>query len=561
MDELKNDKQMDTALAEDQSVFEELGMSSTVIAVIIGVVGLVFAGGVLHVSADEYVAKAAQYISTQAHDLNRAATLFEKALKKDPKNKEALISVARVYYITAQYEKSFAVIDEIKALYPQERRAYYIGGLAHAFAGDFETAEAELQTFVDFGGAGWQGYLDLAWVQFQQGKYEEARSVLKSGIAAHGHNAWLDTSLGAVLVALGENDEAQRVLGMAKVQMENVTEEEWRHNYSFNASSSYQNSIANMEAAIELNLKLARGDSDAVLAAQALESSFIAASPGGFSQGLAVSACGQSNSCTTGSCISQPNACGQVSAGTYQTCTVSGSTSCNASTPSLPNGYGDSCQRTNSCGNTASGTIGCDGTCNAAPPGSCNPFAPSISAGACTVGELYTVSVSATDPEGESIRYGVDWDNDGVVDQYMPSEGYVASGTTRSAGNIFSSEGVKTIRIRTENESGSISSFTSHTFTCTGSGSPLLDGGEEIDGAITAQPLLVRSGEPTTLVWDTNGVESCTVSGTNDDSFEGTSGTESSSALTSQTTFVLDCDDGTVLDSVTVNIVPLFEEI
>ena len=77
-------------------------------------------------------------------------------------------------------------------------------------------------------------------------------------------------------------------------------------------------------------------------------------------------------------------------------------------------------------------------------------------------------------------------------------------------------------------------------------------------------PGLVRSGDSVSITWSATDVQSCTVTGTNGDSWSGASGSQVSSALTSETTFTLSCldlEDETTSASETVKIAPSFEEI
>lgn len=562
-------------------------------------VGLLYTATV-PASAADYIAQAREYTGGSTHNLDKAIELYEQALAVDATNQEALYNLARAYYVNREYDKSFDAIAAYKEQYPDNPRIHYVAGLAYGFAGDLDTAEAEFTAFLDSEINEWQGYLDLAWVYFQQGAFEDAQRVLKDGIAEHGANAWLNTSLGATLVARGEYERAEDVLRVAALQAKEVTLGDWQRNYSMNGPAAYEGGLTSLKSAIALNQSIASGDADVVLAAQALDSNFVASAPGGYLQGLTVSACGASLECEDVACTSEANACGQVSAGTREVCTVSGSDTttdgenddddagtdlegsagqCNATPPSLPNGYGNTCQVTDSCGNVASGTIGCDGSCSATAAGSCNPFVPSISSGSCTIGELFVVQVRATDPEGDDIRYGIDWDNDGAVDQFVPNSGFVSSGTAQSAGNVFSDTGPHTIRALTEDENGDQSAFNTHTFLCSeaptgsdgsgstgaggfqgGTGAGAGSGNVTPNGSIAAQPLLVSRGDTTTVLWDTNNTVQCTVTGTNGDTFTGTSGTRTTSAIDSRTTYELNCDGGTVVDSVTVNVLPRFRE-
>ena len=63
-------------------------------------------------------------------------------------------------------------------------------------------------------------------------------------------------------------------------------------------------------------------------------------------------------------------------------------------------------------------TISCPITVadNTAPPEK-----PTVSSGACTVGTALTITFASTDPNGHQLKYGVDWDADGSVDQWVPS--------------------------------------------------------------------------------------------------------------------------------------------
>jgi hypothetical protein len=82
-------------------------------------------------------------------------------------------------------------------------------------------------------------------------------------------------------------------------------------------------------------------------------------------------------------------------------------------------------------------------------------------------------------------------------------------------------------------------------------------------GNIRAIPQLVRSGDVTNVSWSAANVSSCTVSGTDSDSWSGASGSQVSSKITGQTIFTLTCtglDGSTLTQSATVNIIPIFQE-
>ncbi len=79
-------------------------------------------------------------------------------------------------------------------------------------------------------------------------------------------------------------------------------------------------------------------------------------------------------------------------------------------------------------------------------------------------------------------------------------------------------------------------------------------------------PLLVREGSTVQVAWAAQNVTSCAITGTNGDSWTGTSGTKTSSPITVQTIYAIVCQGlagsspPTITDTTTVNIVPVFHE-
>jgi hypothetical protein len=79
-------------------------------------------------------------------------------------------------------------------------------------------------------------------------------------------------------------------------------------------------------------------------------------------------------------------------------------------------------------------------------------------------------------------------------------------------------------------------------------------------------PILVKQSKTTNVSWNVEHVSSCTISGTNGDSWTGLIGTKVSGAINAQTVFTLNCaalagsSAPNVTRTTTVNIVPTFIE-
>lgn len=111
----------------------------------------------------------------------------------------------------------------------------------------------------------------------------------------------------------------------------------------------------------------------------------------------------------------------------------------------------------------------------------------------------YPFTFQGTDPDNDQIRYAIDWNNDGLVDEYAPSTGYVASGTTKTASNpiaLWPAANTYTFRVRTEDNKGGFSSWSTPQVTV----APVINGscgpasGLSLDSLTTTSPGLCGTG-------------------------------------------------------------------
>ena len=101
------------------------------------------------------------------------------------------------------------------------------------------------------------------------------------------------------------------------------------------------------------------------------------------------------------------------------------------------------------------------------------PTPPGIIRGACTVGTPYSISFTSTDPNGRQLKYGIDWDNDGTVDQWVPPSAYVDLGTSQSASRTYAIAGAKTVKVLAQNDQGASSEWTTYSFNCSNINCPI----------------------------------------------------------------------------------------
>lgn len=114
----------------------------------------------------------------------------------------------------------------------------------------------------------------------------------------------------------------------------------------------------------------------------------------------------------------------------------------------------------------AAQTIPFSFTAQPSNPNNRPPLAPTIVGPIVgSVGTPYTFTVTSTDPDNDEVRYGVDWDKNGTVDEWLPALGFVASGTSQTVTHTWTTTGPKTFQALTADKNGALSGWTTHTIT------------------------------------------------------------------------------------------------
>jgi hypothetical protein len=91
--------------------------------------------------------------------------------------------------------------------------------------------------------------------------------------------------------------------------------------------------------------------------------------------------------------------------------------------------------------------------CDDSPPEKpIKPSGPTVG----KVGVLYDYSTSTTDPNGDMVKYGWDWNSDKVVDEWTS---FYPSGATVTTSHSWEKMGINKIRVRAENTVGTQSEW------------------------------------------------------------------------------------------------------
>ena len=89
------------------------------------------------------------------------------------------------------------------------------------------------------------------------------------------------------------------------------------------------------------------------------------------------------------------------------------------------------------------------------------PSAPAVSGPTSgNTGTTYTFTFSgANDPDGDTVRYGIDWDNNGTVDEWAPTSGYIASGASQTATRSWSAPNTYRFKVLAQDSKGANSAW------------------------------------------------------------------------------------------------------
>jgi len=113
-------------------------------------------------------------------------------------------------------------------------------------------------------------------------------------------------------------------------------------------------------------------------------------------------------------------------------------------------------------------------------------------------------TLRSTDSDGDTLRYGIDWDRNGTIDVWEPTSGYVSSGVDRKVSNRWDSVGYYAFQVLAEDSLGNRSGWSTYGITIT----PVLPVSADLR-VNSLDSTTVNVGEPATLTWSSSNASSC----------------------------------------------------
>jgi hypothetical protein len=144
-------------------------------------------------------------------------------------------------------------------------------------------------------------------------------------------------------------------------------------------------------------------------------------------------------------------------------------------------------------------------------PPAANPGNPRVTGNTCVTGVATPYTIVATHPGGTTtntrLRYLIDWDANGSIDQVFPGAGYVAQGVAQTVTRVWGIPGTKTFKVMAQDALGKVSGWTSHTVPNCPPGDPVVT---VVGGTSTTTPV-VSTTTPTVVTGTTDPVDPATV--------------------------------------------------
>ncbi len=232
-----------------------------------------FSEDVIELSAVELFEKGEYYFNHDddpagPYDIFKAKDYYEAAVEKDSKANPALwYQLGRVNFILGRFSEATENFEsQVKEFPEAEINPNYMLGLVYGYRArktgsddDWTAAEEAFKDFIEYEPEAPWPRVDLAWIYFAQGKFQEMIPVLGEGLLYDSDNAWLHNMYGLAMLNTGDAESARMHFDFARTLASSLTPQQWGDSYPGNDPASWEQGLAEFRVAIEKNWALAEG--------------------------------------------------------------------------------------------------------------------------------------------------------------------------------------------------------------------------------------------------------------------------------------------------------------
>ena len=167
-------------------------------------------------------------IDKEWYDVEAAEYYFRLAEERDPRLPYVNHQLARIEFLRGDFIDGLVLINRELEVNPDPSPStYYIRGLIEGFAGLYDMAARDYETYLRADPTNWAAINDYAWVLLKAGRSMDALHATARGLSFFPDNPWLLNSNAIALYEEGFLAEAQEQARRALALTLKLTEEDW----------------------------------------------------------------------------------------------------------------------------------------------------------------------------------------------------------------------------------------------------------------------------------------------------------------------------------------------
>lgn len=199
------------------------------------------------------------------YDLVTAQYYYEQEIARAPKENNLLwYQSGRVDFINGDFDNAIEKFDkQIEYFGDEIPNVHYMIGLTYGYkarktddVAHWRLAEEAFGKSIEFFYEAPWPRVDLAWIYFAQGKYEQMKPVLEEGFLYEANNPWLLNMYGLALLNTGDKDMAHEYFTFAKEIAGKMTVSNWGRSYPGNDPESWEEGLNEFKELIQKNIDL-----------------------------------------------------------------------------------------------------------------------------------------------------------------------------------------------------------------------------------------------------------------------------------------------------------------
>lgn len=201
------------------------------------------------------------------YDLGKARQAYSEAVQaSSTENVLAWYQLGRIDFIEGRFDSALYKFEKQKEYFGDTLpNVYYMIGLTYGFKArrtddpdDWQKGIDAFSHYIIYEPDSPWPRVDLSWIYFSQGRFEEMIPILEEGLVYSPQNPWLLNMYGLALLNTGKSGEALEAFESADVHAASITEEKWGKSYPGNNPSDWGAGLASFRDVIKKNIELAR---------------------------------------------------------------------------------------------------------------------------------------------------------------------------------------------------------------------------------------------------------------------------------------------------------------